>query len=158
MRVSDSRSERTAMSSSSQNRSPYSRRIFWLTSLVVAAGIIYTAVWYYSAQMLEKRVQTTLERLNGDGMRAHCEEPDIHGYPFRLGVRCRTVFYEDGKEGVSFLAGAVETAANIYDPTHVVMKLDSPATVFLPFLAPLHLRWGGLSASTKLASPLPLRV
>lgn len=145
------------MSSSSQNTSPYSRLVFWLASLVVAAGIIYSAVWYYSAQMLEERVQTALERLNRDGLRAHCEEPEVHGYPFRLGVRCRTVFYEDVKEGVSILAGAVETAAHIYDPTHVVMKVDSPATVFLPFLAPLHLRWEGLSVSTKLASPLPLR-
>lgn len=126
--------------------------------LVVAAGLIYTGIWYYCAQLLEERVQITLTRLNGDGVRAHCEEPAIHGYPFRLGVRCRSVFYEDVKEGVSFRAEATETAANIYEPQHVVMQVQSPATVLLPFLPPIDMRWERLSASTQLASPFPLRV
>ena len=146
------------MSSSPESGSIYSRRAVWLSILVVAVGLIYTGIWYYCAQLLEERVQTTLTRLNGNGVRAHCEEPNIHGYPFRLGVRCRSVFYEDVKEGVSFRAEATETAANIYEPKHVVMKIQSPATVLLPFVAPIDMRWEGLSVSTQLASPFPLRV
>src|SRR5690606_6150837 len=123
-----------------------------------AVGLIYTGIWYYCGRLLDERVHTTLTRLNGNGVRAHCEEPTVRGYPFRLGVQCRTVFYEDVKEGVSFRAGAIETAANIYEPKHVVMKIDSPATVLLPFIAPFDMRWDALSVSTQLASPLPLRV
>lgn len=145
------------MSSSPESGSPYTRRILWLSMLVIAAGAIYTGIWYYCAQLLEERVETTLTRLNGDGVRAHCEEPEIHGYPFRLGVRCRSVFYEDVKEGVSFRAEATETAANIYAPKHVVMNVKSPATVFLPFLAPIDMRWEAFNVSAQLDSPLPLR-
>src|SRR5690554_5510395 len=145
------------MSSSPESGSPYTRRILWLSMLVIAAGAFYTGIWYYCAQLLEERVETTLTRLNGDGVRAHCEKPEIHGYPFRLGVRCRSVFYEDVKEGVSFRAEATETAANIYAPKHVMMNVKSPATVFLPFLAPLDIRWEGLNVSTQLDSPFPVR-
>ncbi|GGA61965.1 hypothetical protein GCM10011385_14650 [Nitratireductor aestuarii] len=130
----------------------------WLAIAVVAVGLIYTGFWYYGASMLMDRVNTSLARLNADGRRANCEEPDIHGYPFRLGVRCRSVFYEDVKEGLSFRAEQTETAANIYDPRHVVMKVGSPATVHLPFLPPATVHWDGLGASTELAQPFPTRV
>lgn len=146
------------MTSSTQNKSIHTRRVLWLSFVVVAIGLIYTGVWFYSARLLDERVQTTLARLNGDGVRANCEEPSVHGYPFRLGVQCHSVFYEDVKEGVSFRAGAIETAAAIYDPKHVVMSVESPATVFLPFIAPVDLRWDTLSVSAQLASPFPLRV
>lgn len=146
------------MSSSPEKKPNYSRRAMWLAIGVVAAGLIYTGVWYYFAGRLTERVETTLARLNTDGRRANCEEPAVHGYPFRVGLRCRSVFYEDVKEGLSFRAEATETAANIYDPRHVVMKVASPATVHLPFLPPATLRWEGLGVSTELARPLPTRM
>src|SRR5690606_41417388 len=134
------------MSSSPESGSPYTRRILWLSMLVITAGAVYTGIWYYCAQLLEERVETTLTRLNGNGVRAHCEEPEIHGYPFRLGVRCRSVFYEDVKEGVSFRAEATETAANIYAPKHVVMNVKSPAPALPPLLAPIDIRRDALNA------------
>jgi len=146
------------MSSSPQSGPNYSRRAIWLGIGVIAAGLIYTGFWYYAASELTKRVNVALTRMNTDGRRANCEEPVIHGYPFRLGVRCRSVFYEDVKEGVSFQAGATETAANIYDPRHVVMKVGSPATALLPFLPPATVRWDGLGVSAELARPFPTRV
>lgn len=146
------------MSSSPQDRPNYSRRAIWLAIAVVAASLIYTGFWYYSASLLSERVNTSLANLNTDGRRANCEDPVVHGYPFRLGVRCRSVFYEDVKEGVSFRAETTETAANIYDPRHVVLRVGSPATVLLPFLPPFAVRWSGLAASTELAHPLPTRV
>src|SRR5690606_41809998 len=109
------------MSSSPESGSPFTRRILWLSMLVIAAGAIYTGIWYYCAQVLEERVETTLTRLNGAGVRARWEEPEIHGYPFRLGVRCRRVFYEDVKAGVSLRADATETAAHRCAAKHAVL-------------------------------------
>lgn len=146
------------MTSSTQTKSIHMRRIVWLSIFAVMIGLIYSGVWYYSAQMLDERVHVSLARLNGDGVRANCEEPSIQGYPFRLGVQCRSVFYEDVKEGVSFRAGKIETTAAIYDPKHVMMTVESPATVFLPFVAPIDLRWETLNVSSQLASSFPSRI
>lgn len=136
----------------------YTRRALWLSGVIVVAGLIYTGIWYYLAGELNERVAAALLHANQNGVRANCEEPEIHGYPFRLGVRCRSVFYEDVKEGVSFRAEAAETAANIYNPQHVVVKVESPVTLMLPFLPQLNLRWKELGLSAQLDRPLPSRV
>lgn len=146
------------MTSSSQSRTNYGRRFFWF-ALAILAGIgLYSAGWFYAARLIEGEVATAVAGLNGNGRRANCEEPQARGYPFRIGLFCRSVLYEDAHAGVSFQARALRSAAQVYQPWRIVGELDGPARLEAPGLNALSLDWESLRASARLAEPLPERV
>lgn len=145
------------MTSSRQSRTNYGRRFFWLALAVVLAGALYTAGWFYAARLVVEEVQGAVAALNGNGRRASCEEPQARGYPFRIGVFCRSVMFEDAREGVGFRARALRSAAQVYQPWRIVGELDGPARLEAPGLNALALDWSALRASVRLASPLPER-
>jgi len=146
------------MTSSRQSRTKYGRRFFWFALAIVVAIGAYTGGWFYAARLLEDEVMRAVAGLNGNGRRANCEEPQARGYPFRIGLFCRSVLYEDAREGVSFQARALRSAAQVYQPWRVVGELDGPARLEAPGLNALALDWAGLRASVRLAEPLPERV
>lgn len=130
-------------------------RILWLAVAIVVVIVAYTATWFYLARSLEQRADAIIAGLNGNGVRAFCEEPEARGYPFRIGLFCRGVFYENVGQGVSVRAGDLRSAAQIYQPYRVLAELDGPASVVLPYGAAVDARWEGLRASVRLARPLP---
>lgn len=130
-------------------------RILWLALAIVVVIAAYTATWFYLARSLEQRANATIAALNDNGVRAFCEEPEARGYPFRIGLFCRGVFYENVGRGVSVRAGDLRSAAQIYQPYRVLAELDGPASVVLPYGAAVEARWKTLRASTRLARPLP---
>lgn len=135
------------------------RRVFWLGVAVVAAIALYTAGWFYAADRLASELRSTLAEIGRDGgNRAVCEEPDIRGYPFRIGVFCNATYVERASAGFSMSTGAFRSAAHIYAPRQAIAEADSPARLLLPGLVPLDLTWGGLRASARLAWPLPERL
>jgi len=139
----------------SRTGSRFGRRIVLLAVAVVLFCAAYTAGWYYFARGLETRAAATLASLNGGGVRAFCEEPEARGFPFRIGLYCKGVFYENVSDGVSIRAGRMQSAANVYQPYRVLGQLDGPAKIILPFTIPLEARWESLLASTRLSRPLP---
>lgn len=146
------------MASSTQRGSRFGRRILWLAAGILIALLAYSATWFYMAHALEQRIATTLQEINGNGVRAFCEEPEAKGYPFRIGVFCRSVFYEDTREGISVRAGALRSAANIYQPFRILAELDGPAAIMVPLFEPLQARWESLRSSARLTKPLPERI
>ena len=146
------------MTSSRQSRTKYGRRFFWLALAIVAVIGAYTGGWFYAARMLEAEVGSAVAGLNGNGRRASCEEPQARGFPFRLGLFCRSVMYEDARSGVSFQARALRSAAQVYEPWRVVGELDAPGRLEAPGLRALALGWESLRASVRLARPLPERL
>jgi len=142
----------------SRTGSRFGRRIVWLAAAVFLFVLAYTAAWFYMARALENRIATTLTELNGGGVRAFCEEPQARGFPFRIGLFCNSVFYENVHDGISIRAGELRTAANVYRPFRILSELDGPATIMLPFTLPLQARWESLRASGRLARPLPERI
>ena len=144
------------MASSTSSR--FGRRIGWLAAAVVVVCTAYTASWFYAAGALETRVAATLAGLNGGGVRAFCEEPEAAGFPFRIGLHCKSVFYENVGDGVSIRAGRLHSTANVYQPFRVLSELDGPAKIILPFTVPLEARWKSLLGSLRLSRPLPERL
>lgn len=142
---------------SSRRGSRYSRRIVGLTGAVLVAVLVFTAGWYYVAGRLERAVEAALAEL-GDDARAACRDAQVRGFPFRIGVFCDGVSYENPARAVAAEAGALRTAAQIYQPTRVVAELDGPARLALPGLPPLAVGWQSLRASARLARPLPERL
>jgi hypothetical protein len=146
------------MASSDEHRPNYSRRFMWFAGAIVFVIVAYTAAWYYGAGVVLDQVNAGIATLNRDGRRASCENPEVRGYPFRIGVICRTVMFEDAHAGVGFRARQMRSAAQVYAPRHTMTELDGPATLQVPGLTPLDLSWSSMRASVRLASPLPERI
>lgn len=146
------------MTSSRQSRTNYGRRFFWLAVAIALACLAYTGGWFYAARFVESEVRSAVAALNGNGRRANCEEAQARGYPFRLGLFCRSVMYEDAREGIAFQARGLRSAAQVYQPWRIVGELDGPARLEAPGLSALALDWSALRASLRLASPLPERL
>ncbi len=142
------------------DKRPYrgSRRILWLAAGIVVAIAAYTGGWIYIGDQVEAQTALYIDRLNAQGKRADCERAEARGYPFRIGLFCVSARYEDASAGISFSAGALRSAAQIYNPSHIVGELDSPARLELPGLVPLELDWDLLRSSLRTADPLPRAV
>ena len=136
----------------------YARRILWLGVGVVVIVVLYTAGWFWLADRLEREASAALEALGDRGIEARCENPVARGYPFRLGLFCDSVTFDQPSEQVSVSAGAFRSTGQIYNPSRLVAELDGPAQVSLPGAGPVALDWAVLRASTRLAHPLPDRV
>lgn len=136
----------------------HSGRFLLLATAIVLTILAYSAAWHYAARALETRAAQVIDSLNGDRRRASCENLAAHGYPFRIGLFCNGVFFEDAGEGVSLSAGAFRSAAQIYQPARVVGELDGPARIALPLLRPLKAQWEILQLSARLTEALPQRV
>lgn len=132
--------------------------MLWLAVAVVAVIGLYSAGWHVAAKRLEQEVRTAIDALNRDGRRASCESAQARGYPFRIGIFCRSVLFEDAARGMGLKARAFRSAAQVYNPFHVIGELDGKATLQVPGLNALDLDWTSLRASARLAQPLPERV
>lgn len=133
-----------------QGRSSAARAFRWLIALVVLLVLGGSAAWYWLAGELDRRVASALDAAAGGGTTVVCENRQVFGFPFRLGVACDALGVEAPHNGVSASAGALRTAAQVYDPRRVVAELSGPARVQAPGLPPLHLEWTLLQASTTL--------
>ena len=146
------------MASSDQPPANTSRRFIWLAAAIVAVILAYTAAWYYGAGVVLERVTSGIASMNSDGRRVNCENTEVLGYPFRMGVACRTVLFEDARAGVGLRAHKFRTTAYVYTPNRTITEVEGPAILQVPGLDPLNLTWNSLRATTRLASPLPERV
>ena len=136
----------------------YRRRFAWLAAAIVAAIALYSAGWYYVAGLIDGEASDVIASANRDGVRLNCENSEVKGYPFRLGLNCDSVVFEHAVEGLAFSAGAFRSAAQVYDPGFLVGELDGQARLEVPGLLPLTFDWQVLRSSVRLAEPIPSRV
>lgn len=127
----------------------------WLAVAIVVMIAAYVAGWHYVADRVHTEVSSTIAGLNRDGRRANCENSDIRGFPFRIGLFCRSVLYEDARAGVGFRARGLRAAAQVYAPQRLVAELDGPALVEFPGINALDVNWSSLRAGARMASPVP---
>lgn len=146
------------MPSNLHPRSTSSRRFLWLAVFIVVLFGGYSAGWFYLAGRLETQAQAAVAALNRNGAVAECVNPEARGFPFRLGMFCDSVAFENAEQGISVSAGSFRSAGQIYDPMHLVAELDGPARLDVQPAQPLALQWENLRASIRLASPLPERL
>lgn len=146
------------MSSSEAHRPRSSRRFLWLTLFIVLLFGGYSVGWYWVAGKATVAVDETLARLNGDGRTTVCENRTIGGFPFRLGLTCDSVAYQDDVNHITATAAGLRTAAQIYQPLKTIAELDGPLRIEAPGITPLFLEWDSLRASARLANPVPTLV
>lgn len=137
------------MERSSEKAAPApNRRFWWLGLCIVIAIAAYSGAWFYLARQLESRSMFFLSELSNRNVEAQCEALEIRGYPFRLGVFCNSVSADDRLNGASLLTGQFRSAAQVYNPNHIVSELDGPVSVMAADGSSADMDWQGLSAST----------
>lgn len=146
------------MSTDASRKPNYNRRFLWLALFIVVLFGGYSAGWFYLAGKLENEARANIANLNRNGVVAECTNVSARGFPFRLGLFCDRIYFEDARQGVSIATGSFRSVGQIYDPRHLVGELDGPARIDVPQIQPLALDWGNLRASVRLAQPLPQRL
>lgn len=146
------------MTSSQEPKPNYSRRFLWLGLFIVLLFGGYSAGWFWFAGKAENEVREAIAGLSRDGVSIECASPTIRGFPFRIGLFCDRLDYEDSARRISASAGSLRTAAQIYQPMRTVIELDGPLRVTAPDLPQLQFNWDLLHASARLANPLPERI
>ena len=142
------------MTSSEAARPSYSRRILWLGIFVVLAVGLYTAGWFYVAGKLVEATREMTARLGSRGIEAACGNPVARGFPFRIGLYCDRVFYADPRAGVAAQGEGLRTAAQVYNPFHVVGELDVIRLDPRQGL-PIRVDAKDIRFSARLSSPMP---
>lgn len=151
------------MASTGNGREPgakpgYARRIKWLGIFAFFIAALWSGAWFWLANLGETKVDEALVQTSEQGRPVACDNRSIKGFPFRFGLFCDSVRFEDPAKGIRVSASALRTAAQVYNPWHLVAELDGPALLEAPKLQPLEINWSLLHASVRADQPLPDRV
>jgi hypothetical protein len=148
-------SEDIGMPSSEVRKPNYVRRFVWLAVLIAIVFGGYSIGWFYFAGWLRDAAVAQIQAFNGTGRSAECSNTDARGFPFRIGLFCDSIRFEDPSQNVAVSAGAFRSAAQVYDPFHIVAELDGPAAVSAPGAGGFAFNWDNLRASARLNTDFP---
>jgi hypothetical protein len=136
--------------------SPMTRPNAWkLAALAVLAGAIalgWGLAWRAASERLLREAENALQSA-GAGGHAGCRNMRAGGFPFRIGVFCDRIEVsgrEDPRFGAWQLeAGALRSAAQFYNPGHIVAELDGPVYFESDRLPALQGEWETGRASLR---------
>ena len=100
------------------------RKIKWLGVAVLVVIGAYTALWFFLAGRLDDGVARAIAQAEANGADVTCENRDVRGYPFRLGLFCEDTELLSTQARAE--AGSFRSAAQIYRPGLVISELDGP--------------------------------
>ncbi|MGD9914672.1 MAG: DUF2125 domain-containing protein, partial [Rhizobiaceae bacterium] len=143
----------------SQRRTPnYRRRFGWFGAFIALLFGGYSAGWFYLGDMLETKAADALRAFNSNGREVECVNAEAHGFPFRMGLWCDSLKFADARQGLAVTAASFRSAAQVYNPFHIVAELDSPARLDLPAVGEIDAGWDNLRASVRADYDFPERV
>lgn len=128
-----------------------SRKVIGILLVVLLLALGLSGGWYWVAGKLGATINAVKQSLHDDGKQLSCTGQEIRGFPFRIGVFCDDFFYADPLNAVTVKGGELRSAAQIYNPAHLVTEIDAPLALEIPGLAPLQLDWRDLRSSSRLS-------
>jgi Uncharacterized protein conserved in bacteria len=129
------------------SRTGVSGKLWLLASGIVLVIALYTAGWFYAASLLREKTLALLGSQEQHGISAICDDAEYRGYPFRIGLFCSKVSVDDRQNGISATFGSLRSAAQVYDPGHIVWELDSPVEVRTGHGLALSTTWENFQSS-----------
>lgn len=136
----------------------YARRLILLAGAIIVLIAAYTGIWFYSSARVEAAAAEVIGNAQSRGIDLDCSNREAWGYPFRIGLICDEVRYDNEAHGFGLTAGELRTAAQIYQPALMLGELAGPALFQFPGVAPIRIDWQTLRSSVRLADPLPERI
>lgn len=131
------------------------RRIKLLFAATVIATLGCIGGWFYVANMIDTHVGHAITDARVNGTIARCDNQAVRGFPFRFGLFCDATSLS--KSDVSVTGGALRSAAQFYNPNHVIIELDAPLAIQTRQTT-AQLNWASARASLVYAGPLPRRL
>jgi hypothetical protein len=128
------------------------RKLTYFVAFIVLLFGGLSAGWYWASGKLDERAKMLAANLASQGKNLDCINQEVRGYPFRLGVFCDGVTFDDASAGVNISGKGFRSAAQLYRPGHFVAELDSPYDVVVPGLAPLTIDWNNLKSSSNIGT------
>lgn len=136
------------MAPSSDSPSKARRVLFGVALLVVLLAAALSGAWFYLASRLDGELTRAIEMARARGTEVECPNREVFGFPFRIGFRCDALsVVRSDVRPFKASAGAVRTAAQIYQPNRIVGELDGPLRVDGQGYPPLDIRWALAQAS-----------
>ncbi|MER9264799.1 DUF2125 domain-containing protein [Mesorhizobium sp. M0208] len=145
---------------SSDERPPPSqrRRLLWLAAFILVLFGIYSAGWFYLADLVESAADKAVADLDDKGVKADCANLAVSGYPFSFTLSCDSLAYEDDSRNVAASTGKINAATQITRLLSPAAELRGPLRTSVPGMTPLWIDWDDLRADMKLSWPLPRRL
>ncbi|MCL6708646.1 DUF2125 domain-containing protein [Pseudomonas sp. R2.Fl] len=135
------------MAPSSSTVTPPSRKILYLGLAVATACIVYTGAWHLAATTLEGRIETIFRKQNPFGAAVECQNKQLRGFPFRIGLFCQKLAFDDHRNGISAAFGDFRSTAQVYAPGHILWELDGPGEIRSTNGTTVSLQWETLRSS-----------
>lgn len=126
------------------------KRGLWIIVAIIAFLVIGgSGGWYYAAGKFDEEVENLQQRMLARNQIVDCENHQIRGFPFRIGVFCDSITIENPKKRQKLNSGAVRMAAQIYDPGKFILEFDGPAQFSDPKLGQFQIDWQSLRSSVR---------
>lgn len=107
---------------------PRHKLVLLIASIFIIPGLV-TFGWHWGAEKLENLIATKISDIANRGVTITCNNLEIRGFPFRIGLNCDNTSFDDTNARVGLTAGELRTTAQIYNPGHVISELDGPLIV-----------------------------
>lgn len=134
------------------------RRIQYLFVFVILLVIGCSAGWFFVADRIETASSNVIAEQAGLGNNINCDGKEVRGYPFRFGVFCDSVAFENPSQGIAINAGALRSAAQFYAPRDLILELDSPAMFDSVQSGSWSMKWSQMRARILVTDPLPQNI
>ncbi len=104
--------------------------IFLPFALLVVLAAVWTGLWFHAAARAETEIAALRAREATAGRSQDCASRSIGGYPFRIEVRCAGASFElAGAPTLRLTLPAIQTAVQVYDPSHLIGEFKGPLEV-----------------------------
>lgn len=124
-------------------------KLVLLGASIVLITVFASGAWFWGADHLRSLLLGKIEEASKRGHTVTCNDLDVRGFPFRIGVHCARTAFDNDKNRLGLAAGELRTTAQIYDPGHIVSELDGPLTLTTKNSS-VKAKWDNLRASAVL--------
>lgn len=130
----------------------------WLLWVVVAAGVLWSGVWFAASSALDRAVRAAQAGLAAQGIVASDQGIAVRGFPNRLDLTVTSPRLADPVTGAAYGAPFMQLFTLVYRPWHLIVALPPEQRLTLPGGTEALLRAGKLRASlvAEPALSLPL--
>ncbi len=88
--------------------------------------VVWFGGWFVFANFADGKIGETLSLMKDRGIDLRCDNRQIKGFPFRIGVNCDQVSIGNAREAFQLKGGALRTTAILYAPGELIAELDGP--------------------------------
>lgn len=87
---------------------------------------LWFAGWYAFANYVDEKIGEALVESHEKGINVDCDNRQMRGFPFRIGVHCDAVNISHKRDVFKLELGALRTAAQLYAPGELVAEIEGP--------------------------------